>query len=135
MRQPQATVLYRWFNEVWNQDNEKAIETYLAPDALAHGILTEEQPKGPEGFRMFFRSFRSQFGDITIDVEDVISQDGIESARMTVTATHTETGKKVTFSGISMARIEDGKIAEAWNTYDFLGMHQQLGQTLGPVSE
>lgn len=131
----QSTVLYRWFNEVWNQDDEKAIDHLMTPDALAHGILTEDQPKGPEGFKLFFRDFRSQFQDVTIDVQEVVSQDGLESARMTVEATHTETGKKVSFSGISMARIQDGKIAEAWNSYDFLSLYQQLGQTLVPASE
>ncbi|GAB3274455.1 hypothetical protein GCM10027347_47350 [Larkinella harenae] len=133
MRQIQSTVLYRWFNDVWNQDDEKAIETFLTADALANGILTADQPRGPEGFKIFFRDFRSQFHDIKIDVEDVICQDDVESARMMVTATHTESGKKVAFSGINMARIQEGKIAEAWNNYDFLGLYQQLGQPLGPV--
>jgi predicted ester cyclase len=31
-----------------------------------------------------------------------------------------------------MVRVKDGKIAEAWNHYDFLNLNQQLGQTLAP---
>lgn len=131
----QSTILYRWFHEVWNQDDENAIDRLLTTDALAHGILTSDQPKGPEGFKQFFQSFRSQFQNINIEVEDVISQDNTEAARMTVEATHTETGKRVSFSGISMVNIQDGKIAEAWNSYDFLSMYQQLGQTLVLASE
>jgi predicted ester cyclase len=37
------------------------------------------------------------------------------------------TGKQVTGSGISIHRIADGKIAEAWVNFDTLGMLQQLG--------
>ena len=37
------------------------------------------------------------------------------------------TGKQVTGSGISIHRIANGKIAEAWVNFDTLGMLQQLG--------
>ena len=133
MRNVQSTLLHRWFEEVWNKDDENAIDQLLTRDAEAHGILTEDQPKGAEGFKLFFNNFRTQFHDVKIDVEDVISQDDLESARTTVTAIHTETKKPVRFSGICMVRIEDGKIAEAWNQYDFLDLYQQLGQKLTPV--
>jgi predicted ester cyclase len=43
--------------------------------------------------------------------------------------------KNVKFSGLCMVRVEGGKIAEAWNQYDFLSMHQQLGQGLAPLAE
>ncbi len=37
------------------------------------------------------------------------------------------TGNRVTFTGISIARLADGKIEEIWENYDALGMMQQLG--------
>jgi predicted ester cyclase len=37
------------------------------------------------------------------------------------------TGRKVVFSGIVIARIADGKIAEAWNSLDQLGLLRQIG--------
>jgi predicted ester cyclase len=39
------------------------------------------------------------------------------------------TGKKVTLTGISIARIADGKIAEVWGASDQVGLMQQLGAT------
>lgn len=133
MRQMQSTVLYRWFQEVWNNDDETAIEKLMTSDSHAHGIITEDQPKGAEGFKLFFKNFRTQFHDVNINVEDVICQDDMEVARTTVYAVDTESGKNVAFSGLCKARIEDGKIAEAWNNYDFLGMYMQLGQKLTPA--
>jgi len=133
MREAKSTVLYKWFNDVWNKGDENAIEKLMTPDSSAHGILTEDQPKGAEGFKIFFRNFRNQFHDINIAIEDVIAQDDMESARTIVDAVNTATGKKVRFSGICMVRVKDGKIAEAWNNYDFLVMHQQLGQNLSPL--
>ena len=133
MRNIQETLLQRWFDEVWNNGNENAIDQLMAHDSTARGILADDHPKGAEGFKLFFNDFRNQFHDIKVGVEDVISQDGMEAARTTVTAIHTETAKKVTFSGMCMVRIADGKIAEAWNNYDFLNLYEQLGQKLCPA--
>ena len=133
MRNLQTTLLYRWFDEVWNKDDENAIDRLFSPTATANGIVPESQPKGPSGFKIFFNQFRSQFHNVNVKVEDAIAQDDIESARTTVTAIHTESGKPVTFSGMCMIRVSDGKIAEAWNSYDFLDLYQQLGQKLAPA--
>lgn len=133
MRNIQSTLLYKWFNEVWNQNDEEAIDKLMASDAKAHGILTDNDPRGAEGFKLFFNDFKKQFHSIKIDVEDVICEDEIESARTTVSAIYTSSGKHVTFSGICMVRVAGGKIAEAWNNYDFLNLYQQLGQKLMPV--
>lgn len=133
MRDTKSTVLYKWFNDVWNNDDERAIEELMTETAFAHGIISDGDDHGARGFKKFFRDFRSQFQDIHIDVDNVVVEDNMESARTTVHATHIPTGRPVTFGGICMARIENGKIAEAWNHYDFLDMYQQIGQMLMPA--
>ena len=37
------------------------------------------------------------------------------------------TDSPVEFAGITIVRIRDGKIVEAWNNFDFMSMFQQLG--------
>ena len=37
------------------------------------------------------------------------------------------TGRRVTYSGIDINRIADGRIVEAWVSYDALGLLEQLG--------
>jgi predicted ester cyclase len=37
------------------------------------------------------------------------------------------TGKRMEMTGITIKRLSDGKIAEAWTNFDALGMMQQLG--------
>lgn len=133
MRNLQTTLLYKWFDEVWNNDDENAIDRLLTPTAMAKGIVPDDQPKGPKGFKVFFNDFRKQFHNVRVTVEDAIAQDDIESARTTVSAIHTESGKPVMFSGMCMVKVENGKIAEAWNSYDFLDLYQQIGQRLAPV--
>jgi predicted ester cyclase len=57
--------------------------------------------------------------------------------RCRVTGTHTGPGlassptdKSVDFTGMCLAHMRNGKIAEAWNNFDFLSLHQQLGLPL-----
>jgi predicted ester cyclase len=133
MRDTKSTVLYKWFNEVWNNNNEDAIDRLMTSDSFIHGIISDKQPNGAEGFKVFFRDLKTQFRDIRIEVEDVICQDELESARTTVNAIHNATGKNVTFSGLCMVKIKNEKIAEAWNQYDFLSVYQQIGLIPDPV--
>jgi predicted ester cyclase len=37
------------------------------------------------------------------------------------------TGKHVRFTGVTISRISEGRIAEDWTSYDALGMMRQLG--------
>lgn len=48
MRNSKSTLLYKWFNEAWNNDNESAIEKLMTTDSYDHSILTEDQSKGAE---------------------------------------------------------------------------------------
>ncbi len=130
MRNIKNTLCYRWFKEVWNEEQEQTIEELLSHSCFVHGINTKDGPIGVEGFKIFYYNFKKQFHDIQITVLDVISQDDMECAHTEVTAIHSETGTPVKFSGLALIRIENGKIAEAWNHYDFLNMYQQLGQVL-----
>ena len=40
------------------------------------------------------------------------------------------TGRRIAITGIWIARVADGRIAEAWNNFDFLSLYLQLGLTL-----
>jgi predicted ester cyclase len=101
-------------------------------EGIAHGITDENSPKGPDGFEAFYNNFNSQFSNINITIDDVVSEQDIESARCNVKATHIDSGKEIQFPGICMVRKKDGKIIEAWNQFDFLSMYQQLGYRLAP---
>ena len=88
---------------------------------------------GVENFKEFFRMFQSALSDIQVKVEDVVTEGDRSVARVTVTAKHTghslgipAKGNNVKFSGVCIARLKDGKIAEAWNFFDFPTMYKQM---------
>jgi predicted ester cyclase len=78
--------------------------------------------------------FRQGFPDVVSTVEDLIAEGDKVVARWKARATHQgsymgipPTGKEVEFTGISVYRIEAGKIAESWTIEDELGLMRQIG--------
>jgi steroid delta-isomerase-like uncharacterized protein len=131
-----AALTRRWFEEVWNKGREEAIDELFAEDGVANGLADEsgEALRGPAGFKPFFRRFREAFPEIEVTVEDMVSEGDKVAARCTVRGAHrgdslgfAATNRPVEFTGICIVRVADGKIAEAWNNFDFMSMFQQLG--------
>ena len=42
------------------------------------------------------------------------------------------TNQRLDFRGMTIARVRDGRMIEAWNCFDFLKMYQQLGWVSDP---
>ena len=125
--------LHRWFDEVWNQKREEAIDEMMAEDVVVHG-LGPEPIVGRENFKPFFRSFSSAFPDIQVTVEDVLTDGDKMSCRCTVRGTHTgeglgfaPTNQRVEFTGGGMCIVENGRFKEIWNEFDFMKMNTQMG--------
>ncbi len=99
-------LLRRWFEEVWNKGRADAIAEMMAEDAVAHGLSDDAAKplRGPKGFLPFHAQFREAFPL------------GFKA-----------TQAPVEFTGMVITRIKDGKIAEAWNNFDFMKMYRQLG--------
>jgi steroid delta-isomerase-like uncharacterized protein len=129
-------LVYRWFEEVWGKGRAEAIDEMFAAGAVAHGLADEGGAplRGPEGFKPFFLKFLEAFPDIEVNIDDIITEGDAVAARCTVRATHKgnslgieATQQPVEFTGITMLRVKDGQIAEAWNNFDFLKLFQQIG--------
>ena len=128
-----SEVLRAWFARVWNEGDESAIDELYAPTAVAHGLPAASMP-GPEGFKPFVRNFRSAFPNIRVEITHAVSEGELGVVHCRVTGSHTGDGLGVAatnrafeFTGMTMARVVDGRIIEGWNTYDFMAMYQQLG--------
>ena len=129
-------LLRRWFEEVWNKGRADAIAEMMAEDAVAHGLSDDAAKplRGPKGFLPFHSQFRGAFPNIDVVVEDQIGEGDKVATRCSVRGKHTgnslgfkATQAPVEFTGMVITRIKDGKIAEAWNNFDFMKMFKQLG--------
>lgn len=50
------TLAHEWFDDLWNKRKIEAIDRFLAPDVIAHGLVDEkgDEIRGPSGFKKFF---------------------------------------------------------------------------------
>ena len=115
-------VVRREQEELWNHtgDLHAADELFAADQA--------------EAAKQEAADFRQGFPDVVSTIEDIIAEGDKVVARWRSRATHQgdymdipPTGNEVEFMGISVYRIEEGKIAESWNIEDQFGLMQQIG--------
>ena len=114
-------------------DNLDILDEVYAPDFVWHD--PDQDIRGHEEARQFITMYKTAFPDLSATVEDEIAEGDKAVSRWTIRGTHqgeTEefgpaTGKQMELEGITIHRIEGGKIAEEWNSYDNLSAMQQLG--------
>jgi steroid delta-isomerase-like uncharacterized protein len=124
----------RSFEEVFNQGNLDAVEEIFAPDYVLHDPTSPEEIRGTEGMRRYVSMYRSAFPDTEITIEDQLAEGDTVATRWTARGTHQgelmgvqPSGNRVEVMGVTISRIEGGKIVEDWDIYDALGMMQQIG--------
>ena len=138
MSQTPEAVARDWFESVWHQLDESAIDRIMHSDAVAHG-LGPQPLRGPADFKPFFRAFKGAFSNIRIQIDRAVTQGDVVAVLCHVTANHAgdafgpATQRDVDFWGTTFIRVRDGKIVEGWNTFDFLTMYQQIGWVSNPV--
>ena len=136
MSQANKDLFQRWFTEVWNKARAEAIDEMLTADAVIYGL---DDPSGtsistPEEFRAFHKQFCGAFPGIEVTVEDMVAEGDKVAGRCSVRGNHSgdhlgiaATNADVAITGMAFIRVRDGKVAEAWNNFDFLKLNRQLG--------
>jgi hypothetical protein len=117
--------LETWARRVWVERDEAAIDEMMAADTMAHG-LGLQAPSGAEQFKPFHCSICALLRDTDLIIDHHIEADGWLAVLCTFTGT-TAAGQRVAINGAIHARIADGKILEAYNHFDFIGLFMQLG--------
>jgi predicted ester cyclase len=124
-----ALVLRSW--EITNPEN---LDEVYPPDVVWH-MPGGQDLRGIEDAKQFASTFLEAFPDFSPSVEDMLADGDKVASRVRFRGTHqgeTEdfgppTGRQVELEGITIHRIEGGKIVEEWNQFDNLSILQQLG--------
>jgi steroid delta-isomerase-like uncharacterized protein len=125
-------VYRRFIEEVFNGGQLELIDELLAPDYVFNDA-PPGTPPGKDAIRQVVTLFRSGFPDLYITIEDVLAERDLVCFRATTRGTHLgeafgipATGRKIEMKGLTMVRIEDGKVAESWVKNDVAGLMKQL---------
>jgi len=141
MSEANKQVVRRWFEQVWNQQSEEAIDEMFAPGGKAYGFPKPDSVLvGPESFKSIHRIFLGAFPDLHITVREVVSEDDRVAVSWTATMTHlgehlgfAPTLKKETLDGSSFLVVKDGQIQEGTNYMEMQGLIQRLKESSEPA--
>jgi steroid delta-isomerase-like uncharacterized protein len=124
---------------IWNEGRMELVEELYTPEVIRHACDQPEDVVGLENLKNYFIFNRTAFPDLNLTIDKTIVKDSDIIWHWTITGTNTgpirdvpPTGKRGQFSGISMGRLVDGKLAEVWDYYNQATLLQQLGFTLTP---
>jgi steroid delta-isomerase-like uncharacterized protein len=131
-------IFRRYVEEVGNQGNLDLVDEIFA-NYVSHQPDGSVLERGPEDVKRFMGEFRSAFPDFHTTIEDQIAEGDRVATRWTMRGTHegefrgiAPTGKRITVTGIGIFRFSEGKVVESWDSFDQLGMLQQLGAVSSP---
>ena len=132
MSEENKIIARRHVEEVLSQGNLGLVDEIFARDFVGHA--PSEEKRGPEAMKKFVSGLRRAFPDLRVRFEDQIAEGDKVTIRWTALGTHKgefqgmpPTGRQMTMTAMTLARIANGKIVEAWTERDTLGMLQQLG--------
>ena len=118
------------------------LDELLATDCVNHEQSVSEQ-RGREACKQWAEGVRQAnrqaFPDFDIALDDLIAEGNQVAKRWTFRGTHRgefngipATGKQVTMRGITLYRLEGGKVREMYWNYDVFGLLVQIGAIPAP---
>jgi steroid delta-isomerase-like uncharacterized protein len=126
------SLVRRYYEELWNRWDLSLADELLGEGLTFRGSLGVAV-RGRDGFRDYVRAVRRAFPDFHNRIEELVAEGDKVVARLTYTGTHHgelfgigPTGKRVTYAGVALLRIEADRIAEGWVLGDIHGLIRQL---------
>ena len=125
--------------EAVSSANLSQFEEFLSPEMKHHG--PDNTILDIERWKFLVSANKQAYPDWKLTVDELIIKNDIAIARFTSTGTNTgkgstnanpPTGKKITYSGVTIFYFVNGKIIEERVFYDSLPVLNQLGFTITP---
>ena len=140
--QDNKTLVGRWFTHFWGEKcNLEIVDELAAPDMLLQYSLHAPR-RGHQDIKAFMTGFRAAFPDLNFwGAAELIAEGGYVVGRWEGGGTHTgtafndflmgslpaATGRRMHFTGTTVLRIKNGRIAEETGLDDGVMALQQLG--------
>lgn len=128
-----AEDLKRQVERGFNERNPKLIEELLADRLMDHNVLL-----GGIDLRQRLETVLEAFDDATMSIDEYIFQGNAVAWAWTIRGTHTKriltfepTGRQVSFSGLSAAVFQNGKVVQHWEFSDDPSLVAQLEAQFG----
>jgi steroid delta-isomerase-like uncharacterized protein len=132
--QDNKAVIQRFINELVNDKNYGLVYDIFTEEYTRHDPASPESESGPGPWVESMKGLHQAFPDAEVQIGELIAEGDLVAFEGTMTGTHQgdfrgiePTDSSVEIHGNAMHRVRDGRIAETWATWDFLGLLTQVG--------
>jgi len=130
------------FTKLWNGGDIGLVDSLYIENSLRHNADLGDA-KGPEEIKEFVKWVYTAYPDFKVTFDEPMKFKDRIVTTFKATATNDgplgenmpPTGKKMSFNGIGVTKIENGKVIEEWVYYNSQVIYNQLGYTLMLVEE
>ena len=133
MSEANKALVRRIIEEVVNTGDFSSLDEFVSGD-YAYFEPTLGAMTGRDGYRTLVNMYRNAFPHLKLTVDQQIAEGNTVVTRWTAHGTHhgellgiSATGKEVSVQGVVISRIDNGQLAEDYESYDVYGMLRQLG--------
>ena len=133
MEQKNKDIIRRVFEQIWEGGNLDVLDEIDSPEIILRYSVPGADASLEAVKQMTFAMFDG-FTERDARIEDLIAEGDKVVERWSFAGKHTgefmglpPTNRTLSFSGISIIRMAQRKIVEAWDQIDSLGLFQQLG--------
>jgi steroid delta-isomerase-like uncharacterized protein len=127
----QKEIAESYANAVWNEKDLSVIDSLIHPSALIHSLLGNFH--GPEDMKKIVGSWLKSFPDLKVKHLATIQEGNKVVIQWEAKGTHqgefkdiAPSGKSVAYSGVTIYRIQEGKIIEYWAYVDMQHLLNQI---------
>ncbi len=132
--QPMINLVKKLFTEVFTKGNISVSDELVDTNVKLHDPATRNG-HGLASFKDTENTYKRAFPTKKLTIEDIFAAGDKVIVRWTCQATQSgplqdisASNKKINISGISVYRISNNKIVEIWQSWDRLGLLEQIGE-------
>lgn len=127
-------VVRRFYDEVMTNGRVEVLDEVMVEDFVDHGEALFDSPQGRESLRQGILATHDILPGLHVTLHEMIAEGDLVGVRGTMRCRHAGaflgvpgTEHELSWEGIAIFRIADGKIAERWFNSDSLSIVRQLG--------
>ena len=122
-------VVNAFIQALWTLEETKdagPLAALYAEDALIGNVIAPDHYHGPDGAKTFWTEYRGSFESAKSKFRNVIAGDGNAALEWTTEGTSFN-GSPLSYSGVTILEIEDGKVTRSSAYFDPSALGRQMG--------
>lgn len=128
LRRDSGDEVVRHYFEAWSNGEPGALQELLADDYRGHvHTLAGTEDRDAKELAAVLEGHGDAFEWTEFEIRDLVRENERLAARVAMRTRHRETGREGEIDVLAIFRLSDGRIAEEWSSWDYLGLANQLG--------